>query len=271
MKNQKTQRGRSPELSKREATQAVTPERFVPDATWHDIAHLDLDGNYTSFRPPRKFVDAMVADAKHWAETEDRSVIWTVASAVAKVVMPMILDFQQWRMHINNHLRRLCGSRRLFMSETQEFVTQLGERCSDLEEQISQFARIVPQLQERCNDLDERTYSLRSKIERLESEVQRLESPAGFDLSASSQRSAATVRERSNDRSRDHAASSECPRGRQESDPLDVVFEGKLNAIRARSKSPAADKAQAFLEYSQRKLAQLSQQAAEEKADRNPV
>ena len=123
-----------------------------------------------------------------------------------------------------------------------------------------------------------------------ESEVQRLESegrskhtsvagastpgafagastPAGFELRASSQRSAATVRECSNDRSRDHAASSECPRGRQERDPLDAVFEAKLEAIRSRSNSPAAHKAQAWLEYSQRKQAQA---AEDREADWHP-
>ena len=170
-KNQKTtRRGRSPE--RREAT----PESFVPDATWVELTGLDLHGKYMSFRPPPEFMQAMVHDAKNWSETEDRSIIRTVAAAVAKVVMPILVDFQMWRLHINNHLQRLCASRRLFRCETQRFVTRLGERCSDLEEQISQFARIVPQLQERCNNLDERTSSLRSQIKRLESEVERLES-----------------------------------------------------------------------------------------------
>ena len=283
-KNQKTtRRGRSPE--RREAT----PESFVPDATWVEMTGLDLHGKYMSFRPPPEFMQAMVHDAKNWSETDDRSVIRTVAGAVAKVVMPILIDFQMWRLHINNHLQRLCASRRLFRCETQRFVTRLGERCSDLEEQISQFARIVPQLQERCNDLDERTSSLRSQIKRLESEVERLESegrskhtsvagastPGAFagastpGASAPSPRSesAATVRERSNDRSRDHAASSECPRGRQERDPLDAVFEAKLEAIRSRSNSPAAHKAQAWLEYSQRKQAQA---AEDREADWHP-
>ena len=124
---------------------------------------------------------------------------------------------------------------------------------------------------------------IESEVKRLESEgrskhtsVAGASTPGAFagastpGASAPSPRSesAATVRERSNDRSRDHAASSECPRGRQERDPLDAVFEGKLEAIRARSNnSPAADKARAWLEYSQRKQAQA---AEDREADWHP-
>ena len=136
-KNQKTTRGRSPEREA-SAARAATPETFVTDATWVDMDSLDLDGKYHSFRPHREFMDAMVCDAKSWSETEDRSVIRTVAGAVANVVMPLpiLVDFSQWRIHNRCHLRRLCGSRSLykevqakFRSDTERIVLQLQERC----------------------------------------------------------------------------------------------------------------------------------------------
>ena len=74
---------------------------------------------------------------------------------------------------------------------------------------------------------------------------------------------ASAVRERCNDRSGDHRALSECPRGRHDRDPLDAVLDGHIAAIRARSGSPAAHRAQAWAEYWPRKQAQLAQQAAE--------
>ena len=246
---------------------------------------IDLEGQYTNFRPPPAFMQAMVGDAPHWAATDDRSVIRTVAGAVAKVVMPLLIDFQTWRIHINDHLQRLCSSRRLFMCETQRFVTQLGERCSDLEEQISLSARIVPQLQERCDNLDERTSLLRSRIKRFAEELKRLNQPEGRSHTSVASAStpgafagaptpgasapipmseiASAVRERCNDRSGDHRALSECPKGRHDRDPLDAVLDGHIAAIRARSNSPAAHRAQAWAEYWPRKQAQLAQQAAE--------
>ena len=230
--SKKTARGRSPERS-------VTPDNLVPDATWVDIDMLDFHGQYISFQPPRRFLDEMVCDSHSWSDTSDRSVIRSVAGAVAKAVLPHIIDFHTWRIHAANHLRRLCGSRRLFRSDTERIVTQLQERCSDLEERI-------------CG--------LRSRMDQLESMI--------FAASASTHRSAAAGSEDkySDRRNREHASrDSPSARGRKESkrDPLDTTFEAQLHAISSRSNSPGPDRVSAWMEYASRKQAQKAAEAAD--------
>ena len=85
---------------------------MVPDPTWVDLQLIPRDANrYHRFNTPREYYDSMVADAPAWALGADGTVVRCVTSALARTVVPWLVDAQLWRRHLGDFCSRLCAHR----------------------------------------------------------------------------------------------------------------------------------------------------------------
>ena len=118
------------------ASRGVDVELLVPDPDWVDIEPLPDARGYTAFSPPRVFEDGMLKDKDRWATSSDPSTVRTVASAIAKVVQPRLVDLCLWREHVADFLKRLCLHRRLTSDRNAEALTSLQRRVDQLERRM---------------------------------------------------------------------------------------------------------------------------------------
>ena len=85
---------------------------MIPDPTWVDLQAIpDGATRYRRFNTPREFYDSMVADAPSWALGADGTIVRCVTSAIARTVIPWIVDAQHWREHLGDFCARLCAHR----------------------------------------------------------------------------------------------------------------------------------------------------------------
>ena len=85
---------------------------MVPDPTWVDLQLIPGNASrYRRFNTPRDFYDSMVADATAWALGADGTVVRCVTSALARTVVPWLVDAQLWRRHLGDFCSRLCAHR----------------------------------------------------------------------------------------------------------------------------------------------------------------
>ena len=233
-------------------TAGESREDLIADPNWVDIESLPFAADqYFCVDVPRHFRDAMIKDAKNWAESSASDArtwaIRAITKAVSRVVMPRIIDLRDWRDHVARHLNQLCLHRRRFESDTISLVEKLAEKCEFLEAQVSRFQskwsrheedtdKIIQQLQERCTLTNDQVLLLQGKVSSLES------------TSTSCQNKTRTQRPaRTRSRSPEAQVSSH-------REPRDMIFEAQLEAIKARSQSPGPDRARAWCEFSNREL-----------------
>ena len=87
-------------------------DELLPDPAWVDIQAIPVNvERYNLFEPPRAFYDSMVGDSAAWAMGVGLTVARCVASAVARTVMPWLVDSQLWRRHAAEFFDRLCAHR----------------------------------------------------------------------------------------------------------------------------------------------------------------
>ena len=117
-------------------------EELIPDPEWHDLECPPPVEEYHWYNIPR-FGKKMQADRGRWAPDVDMPIVSAMVRAVTGLVVPHIMDFQQYRRHTTEFFKRLCGHRRLMHTQwnraMQAFTTRqrtLAEKILDMEQRI---------------------------------------------------------------------------------------------------------------------------------------
>ena len=97
---------------------------------------------------PLKYRSAMMADRKFWVCDADSKSQLAIATVTANIVMPRLIELDQWRTYAENFFRRLCAHRRKTHDRTwKELATQRTEheklpmQVRALEEKVKQLER----------------------------------------------------------------------------------------------------------------------------------
>ena len=101
---------------------------YWSDPEWVDLQHPPPADRYLGFEPPRAFVDAMLADKMRWAGNGEGSVLKMIANALARVVMPRLVEWEGWRDHAVGFFKRLCAHRRGVFRQVSGAIGQLQAR-----------------------------------------------------------------------------------------------------------------------------------------------
>ena len=121
-----------------EPAAADEPE-LLADPNWVGIAELPACETYLRFEPPRRYAEAMIADAPNWAEGCQHSTVRAIAASVAQLVMPRFVDIEQWRRHATDFFKRLCSHRRSTASQNLNATEQLVHRIKLCEQAIAEL------------------------------------------------------------------------------------------------------------------------------------
>ena len=223
---------------------------LVADDAWRDLEALPY--------PPesycrlsgfgREFRDAMVADAKNWAESKvidaKSWAVRAIAGAVAYIVQPRVVHLHEFREHVAAHLQRLCARRQRFEDDTIRRVEEMAAGYSRLDAAFSRWEsreqrqqedleKCLEQLQARCSQMSLQISELHRRVEGLEANSvvdNRLPRPT-------------------RPRARSRSASSEGG-GRGALEPAEQLLSAQLLAISRRSRSPGPDTAAVLREFS---------------------
>ena len=121
-----------------EPAAADEPE-LIADPNWVGIAELPACETYLRFEPPRRYAEAMIADAPNWVEGCQHSTVRAIAASVAQLVMPRFVDIEQWRRHATDFFKRLCSHRRSTASQNLNATEQLVHRIKLCEQAIAEL------------------------------------------------------------------------------------------------------------------------------------
>ena len=124
-------------------------EEMQVDAGWCDIAALPVDPcKYNLFHPPKAFYDGMLADSASWSHDADKNVARCVASAISKIVMPWLVDWQDWRKHASDFFRRLCLHRQRRADTTDARLEKLRTGLESLNARVVVLSASLGELRE---------------------------------------------------------------------------------------------------------------------------
>ena len=110
-------------------------EELVPDPEWHDLECPPPVEEYHWFNIPR-FGKRMQADKGRWAPDVDMPIVNAMVRAVTGIVVPHIMDFQQWRRHTVEFFKRLCAHRRAMHTRWNRAMRDFSTRQGTLAEKI---------------------------------------------------------------------------------------------------------------------------------------
>ena len=111
----------------------------IADPNWVGIAELPACETYLRFEPPRRYAEAMIADAPNWVEGCQHNTVRAIAASVAQLVMPRFVDIEQWRRHATDFFKRLCSHRRSTASQNLNATEQLVHRIKLCEQAIAEL------------------------------------------------------------------------------------------------------------------------------------
>ena len=205
---------------------ARSSSELVPDPEWHDLECPPSVEEYAWFNMPRSFGSGMMADRARWAPDVPVPIACAVVRAVAGVVVPRIMDFEQWRRHTVDFFKRLCAHRRAMHTR---------------------WNRAMRDFSTRQGTLAERILALEQRIEVLEAQLAaaQMEShPPQRPVSRGQPRREHSLPERS-------LGATPVGSGRRELSVPERILEAQLGAIGKRSDSPGPDALRALEAFRQ--------------------
>ena len=145
---------------------------LTPDPEWVDLQAVPGGPTkYKCFNTPREFYDGMVADAPSWALGADPQTVRSIASAVARTVIPWIADAQHWREHLGDFCSRLCAHR-------QHRAATVDARLEHLEREQGRAATIIERQEGHIAALDASLRALETRLVTAERTLQCLQETA---------------------------------------------------------------------------------------------
>ena len=179
---------------------------------WCDLECPPSVEDYAWFNMPKSFGSGMMADRARWAPDVPTPIVCAVVRAVAGVVVPRIMDFEQWRRHTVDFFKRLCGHRRAMHSKWNRAMSDFGKRQGVLAERI---------------------LALEQRIEVLEAQLAAAQ-PSQRPASCGQPRREHSLPERI-------LGAASAGSGRRELSVPERILEAQLDAISRRSDSPGPD------------------------------
>ena len=114
---------------------------LLPDPEWCDIERLPGVETYVRFYPSKDYLNDMLADKANWSPSLKPGITMTVANVMAGLILPRLLDFQQWRDHAANFFSRLCGHRRVMHDQVQQALDELRTAHESLAKRVTELEK----------------------------------------------------------------------------------------------------------------------------------
>ena len=134
-------RGRAAAKSAAGVPGAADDEQALADALdpeWQPIADAPPCERYLLFGPPRHYRDDMLNDSHAWAPEVPRAIQRAIANVMSCVVLPRLVDFEQWVQHATDFFNRLCAHRRRRGATVDSAFVQMRQRVCVLERAIDE-------------------------------------------------------------------------------------------------------------------------------------
>ena len=127
-------------------------ELLVADPNWVDIKEIPTNAErYHLFDPPRAFYDEMLADRGSWAMDADITTARCVTSALWRISLPWIVDYQEWRRHVGIFLQRLCSHRASCAAGADERFSKLEAQLQEVKASLSEVRANLEVTQDELN------------------------------------------------------------------------------------------------------------------------
>ena len=79
---------------------------------WRDLVSLPPVEEYMLFNSPPEYSIAMRKDSGRWATSCDIPAMLAITNITSRLIMPRLVDLNQWKAVVSSFLGRLCRHRR---------------------------------------------------------------------------------------------------------------------------------------------------------------
>ena len=189
---------------------------LVPDPDWVDLEALPPPDFHVMFHPPRRYQDELLADHDSWAAGAAKETYKAIASALATLVQPRLVDLYQWKVHATDFFKRLCSHRKYVHAQS---------------------IAALDQLQDRLSVIEMRMHAMESSIEHIRITHTSIERKSGGNVHARL--------------GVEPEAKKTASRARSTFDPK-MIMHAQLDAVRARSSSPGPDALKVLADHGSR-------------------
>ena len=117
---------------------------------WHEREKLPFAEEYMFFdATPTSYKNAMFHDRARWSHAIDIRTASALASVTAHIVMPRLVDSEEWQKHSEKFFRRVCAHRRHMHGKYEAAFEQLREKHRLLQAQVERMEGVIANLEAR--------------------------------------------------------------------------------------------------------------------------